>query len=102
VWTGGSVNAPLPSVAPLRPKGSSGEGAAVAFEPPVSRPPAELPAPAPSVVALAPAPASPANLDADGPGFALKAAMFAFGALSGVVVLFLVLWLTGLSERVLR
>jgi hypothetical protein len=35
-----------------------------------------------------------------GPGIALKAAMFAFGVLTGVVLLFTVLAVTGLGGRV--
>jgi serine/threonine protein kinase len=37
-----------------------------------------------------------------GPGAVLKATMFALGSVSGVVVLFLALWLTGLSEQIFR
>jgi serine/threonine-protein kinase len=94
VWTGGDANAPLPPVAPLRPRGTPAEG-----------PLPDGAAPSAGDVLVAPPFAdAPVGLSAggDGPGPALKAAMFAFGALTGVVVLFIVLWLTGLGERVFR
>ena len=95
-------------MAPLRPRGGSGEGGAVA---PVEAPPAApRPEPAPgypgtAAASFASSPAGVVDLvpaAEAGPGFALKAAMFAFGALSGVVVVFVALWLTGLGDRVLR
>jgi hypothetical protein len=98
VWTAENPNAPLPPVAPLRPRTQDDvDGAMPSLTPAGARPqtaaPLPLPAPLPPQWTTPEAPAV-------GPGPGLKAAMFLFGALSGVVLLFVFLWVTGLSARV--